>query len=212
MLVVPAGRAPRADRHQPEVSSPGPSLALSFSFVAIHHSFRFGLVRAQVLSPMTKVEIESVAADHTIGSAGPVGVLVWTGVATEEGTQRFDQVLERLCQAHEQVGFVVIIESSGATSPPPEGPRKAMIEMLKRHSDKLAACSLVFEGDGFRASTIRVVMSAVLLATGNNGVDTKIHRDGASASKWVAEKLGSVADSDVESAIDKVRYVAEASA
>ena len=83
--------------------------------------------------------------------------------------------------------------------------------MVKRHGAKLAGCSLVFEGDGFRASTVRMVVSGMLLATGGS-MDTKVHRDGGESAGWLSERLdGSIDVINAAQGIAEIRQAAHAS-
>lgn len=95
-----------------------------------------------------------------IAEVGCVCLVVWQAPVTLQRFQRQrDALAEIVGRYPRRAGFVCVIEPG--TPVPDESLRKASIEMIAQHGRQLACVACVIEGDGFRASITRSVLSGM---------------------------------------------------
>jgi hypothetical protein len=145
---------------------------------------------------------------YIVGTHGSVGVLVWTGPASVEGCAVYDELLSRMTTEHERIGSVVVIEDNGVASrPPSERARSALVHLFRRHGSRLAGVALVFEGEGFKASIVRIVVSTLTLAV-RGPFRTVVCSDTEEAADWLCERLAEkMRPAELVAAIHRLRAV-----
>jgi hypothetical protein len=106
--------------------------------------------------------ILSEADGVVVGELGRVCVAIWRGAATPERFEDQRAGLAEVVRNHpDGAGFLCVIEPTSA--PPSDRLRRASIEMITVHKDRLKCVAVVIEGEGFRAATVRGVISGMRL-------------------------------------------------
>jgi hypothetical protein len=95
-----------------------------------------------------------------VGEVGPLCVAIWRKEVTHARFLRQKGGLGEVVAAHPNgCGFICIIEPSA--KPPSEELRRASIQMVTGHADKLRCLAVVIEGQGFGAAVTRSVISGM---------------------------------------------------
>ncbi|HEX2734478.1 MAG TPA: hypothetical protein VHM70_22880 [Polyangiaceae bacterium] len=122
-------------------------------------------------------------------AVGPFAVLVWHERISVEGVESVARVFARLSEAHAEkgFGFLTIIENEADVSTSPAA-RNAMSKALTDHERCLRAAAIAYEADGFKATIVRSVVTAINLIAGAR-FPNRVFRDNREALKWLGQKL-----------------------
>jgi hypothetical protein len=91
-----------------------------------------------------------------------VCVVVWRHETRAEDVRRASDTLHRLSMMHpEGVGFVQFLDDRSESLSLDGQARTALSQLLTRGKPYIRCSSLVFTGDGFRASTVRAVVTGI---------------------------------------------------
>jgi hypothetical protein len=106
---------------------------------------------------------------------------------TEVHVGFIDLALTQLAAKNPQGVGILIIVPAGAAAPPSTATRVAAVEMGNKHSGHLLGVAFVLQGEGLKASIMRVVVNAMSLATRSKRI--KLFSDVAAAAQWLAPHL-----------------------
>jgi hypothetical protein len=101
-------------------------------------------------------------ASLAVGEIGRFFVAVWRGDVTRQRFEKQRWGLTEVVQRHPRgIGFLCVIEPS--SKPPDSELRRASVEMVEEHGDRLRCVGLVIEGTGFATALVRAGISSMLL-------------------------------------------------
>lgn len=122
-------------------------------------------------------------------SVGPCAVLIWHERISLEGVESIARVFAKLGEARPDTGFgfLTIIENDADVSTPAEV-RNAMSKALSDHDRWLRAAAIAYEADGFKATIIRSVVTAINLLSGTR-FPNRVFRSNREAFHWLGDKL-----------------------
>jgi hypothetical protein len=117
-----------------------------------------------------------------------VVVLWWRTDVSVEGAAATDQIMEQLeRRSARHFGFITVVDAQADLRVP--GPaRTAVSRMIKRFEPSISAAAIVFEGDGFKATAVRSIVTAINLAA-RNKFPNRVFPLVAPAVRWVLESL-----------------------
>ncbi len=98
---------------------------------------------------------------HCVGTWKNVAISVWRTQTRPAAVARMSQILGELVSRHHDVALIQVVEG-GATAPDADA-RRAISTMLRLYSDSIRCSAVVFESDGFRAATLRAVVTGIAL-------------------------------------------------
>lgn len=130
-------------------------------------AFRVESAFARPLSPRDLTpglqELELAAHDeaHAVATWRNLLIAVWRTETRAAAVERVSQVLGMLAVRHRDVALLQVVEA-GATAPDADA-RRVISRMLKEHADVIRCSAVVYEGDGFRAATLRAVVTGIAL-------------------------------------------------
>jgi hypothetical protein len=137
-------------------------------------------------------QTEAKAAQRSHFSAFPVGpaaVLIWHERISVEGVENLARVFEKLREPRSAKGFglLTIIENGADVSTSPAA-RNAMSKALSDNDRWLRAAAIAYEADGFKATIVRSVVTAINIISGAR-FPNRVFRDNREALGWLGEKL-----------------------
>jgi hypothetical protein len=149
--------------------------------------------------------------DHAIGALRDVVLLVWRRDTSLAGTQAFDRAAHDLARAlGTRVGLLTVVEAEAPI--PSSAAREALSSAMKSCSDVLIASAVTFEGEGFRASAVRGVATALSLMA-KPPYPHKTFATVHDAAQWLSSRMhGAQLPPDIlESAVAQLRAASVAS-
>lgn len=108
------------------------------------------------------VKIELCTHDCIIASWQGVGLGVWRGKTTVGTVRSATQILAEYARSRQSPIVVLTLVEQNAPLPPIEA-RTELVSFLKAANGFVARHGLVFEGEGFRAASIRALVAGVAL-------------------------------------------------
>lgn len=120
---------------------------------------------------------------------GPCAVLIWHERISVEGVQSAARVFTKLSetQGDKGFGFLTIIENDADVSTSAEA-RNAMSKALTDHDRWLRAAAIAYEADGFKATIVRSVVTAINLISAPR-FPNRVFRSNREAVRWLGDKL-----------------------
>jgi hypothetical protein len=126
----------------------------------------------------------------SVGSLGPVAVLIWHTEVTLEGARAIGDVFATLKARALAGGFGFLTVLDGATDiRPTAAARRAMAEVLQLYGNDIGAAAIAYEGDGFKATIVRSVITAINIA-GSARFPNRVFSETSAAIDWLSGKLG----------------------
>jgi hypothetical protein len=107
------------------------------------------------------------------------------------------------------VGFLCVIEPS--SKPPDSELRKASVQMVEEHGDRLRCVGLVIDGTGFAAALIRAGISSMLLLQRRKSWPYSDFGDVTSAVAWATQYVPVDPGTDLVALIEELRATMSAS-
>jgi hypothetical protein len=100
--------------------------------------------------------------DFVIATWRPILAVVWRGETSLEGAKSLRSATSEFASRHPRgIGLLTII---GARAPlPAPAVRKALAQLLVEGSEFIKCSAIIIEGSGFRASTVRSVVTGLTL-------------------------------------------------
>jgi hypothetical protein len=108
------------------------------------------------------VKIELCTRDCIIASWDGLGLGVWRGKTTVETVRRAGQILTEYARARQRRLLLLTLVEQNAPLPSIEA-RTELVSFLKAANGYVERHGLVFEGEGFRAASIRALVAGVAL-------------------------------------------------
>jgi hypothetical protein len=122
-------------------------------------------------------------------AVGPVAVLIWHERVSVEGVECLAGVFAKLSEIHSSgFGLLTIIEKDADVSTPP-AVRSAMSKVLMDNDRWLRGAAIAYEADGFKATILRSVVTAINLMSGAR-FPNRVFRDNRQALRWLGETMG----------------------
>jgi hypothetical protein len=120
---------------------------------------------------------------------GPAAILIWHERITVEGVESLTRVFKKLSETRVDDGFgLLTIIENGADVTTPADARNAMSKALNDYERWLRAAAIAYEADGFKATIVRSVVTAINLISGAR-FPNRVFRDNREALQWLGEKL-----------------------
>jgi hypothetical protein len=109
------------------------------------------------------LRIEEFTHDHVFAAWDRVALALWRGQTRVSALRRGEQLFDQHASRHpgERILMLTIVEAA-APLPPIES-RMELAAFLKRAADRVERSSVVFEGEGFRAASVRAVVAGISL-------------------------------------------------
>ncbi len=158
-------------------------------------------MRSQLWSHVAKVgycaaftmnlRIEESTNQHAFAVWDRVVLAIWRGQTTLSAVRRGEQVVERHAGRHPDRGVLLLTIVEAAAPLPPLECRIELAAMLKRAAGKVERSSLVFEGEGFRAASVRAVVAGISLFSRPSYPHRVFNTVGAAARFLAGGKSGS---------------------
>ena len=108
------------------------------------------------------IRVEESTAEYVFAHWERVMVAVWRGRTTVSAVKRGEEVLQSLVKRRGEPVLLLTVVEPSAPLPPLEA-RMELVGMLKRCAGNVERSALVFEGEGFRAASVRAVVAGVSL-------------------------------------------------
>jgi len=142
---------------------------------------------------------------HGVGVWRNLLIAVWRTETRAPAVDRVSAVLGKLARTHRDVALLQVIEE-GATAPDADA-RRAISNLLKQHGSVIRCSAVVYEGDGFRAATLRAVVTGIALLS-RPLYPHVVFASTISAINWTARHYshdGPVWAEQVRNAVDELR-------
>lgn len=109
-----------------------------------------------------QVRVEESTSDYVFAHWDRIVLAVWRGRTTVAAVRKGDHLMhEHAARCGAPIRLLTIIEEA-APLPPVEA-RMELVACLKRGAGTIERSALVFEGEGFRAASVRAVVAGVSL-------------------------------------------------
>lgn len=119
------------------------------------------------------------------GSYGPLAIALWEDRGTFEHARHAASLLEKLTTQHDVIYAIAVL---GPKVPPPESDvREAIGSVVRKLGTKIGAIANVVEGQGFRASAMRSVLTGMVLFTRRSHAQT-VCSDVQEACRFLSEQ------------------------
>jgi hypothetical protein len=133
--------------------------------------------------PRSELKVVGIDEDHAVGVAFNMGFVVWQHRTTRLAYRRYREVLLKLAEIHPE-GVASLQLLGREITPPDAAARREFVEFL--HLVQVKHSSVVYEEKGFKAASIRaVVSSAHALARPN--FPHSVHSRLTEAARWHAD-------------------------
>lgn len=142
---------------------------------------------------------------HGVGVWRNLLIAVWRTETRAPAVDAVSAVLAKLSRTHRDVALLQVIEE-GATAPDADA-RRAISNMLKHNGSVIRCSAVVYEGDGFRAATLRAVVTGIALLS-RPLYPHVVFASTISAINWTARHYshdGPVWAEQVRNAVDELR-------
>jgi hypothetical protein len=132
----------------------------------------------------------STQGTFSVASVGPVAVLIWHTEVSLEGARAIGAVFATLKARGLAGGFGFLTVLDGSTDiRPTAAARRAMTDVLQEYGNDIGAAAIAYEGDGFKATIVRSVITAINIAGGAR-FPNRVFSDTTVAIDWLSGKLG----------------------
>jgi hypothetical protein len=120
-----------------------------------------GLSARGVAPGVQELTLYGCDEEHGVGVWRNLLIAVWRKETRAGAVDSVSAVLAQLARTHRDVALLQVIEE-GALAPDADA-RRAISNMLKQHGGVIRCSAVVYEGDGFRAATLRAVVTGIAL-------------------------------------------------
>lgn len=105
-------------------------------------------------------------ADFAVAALGSYVILVWRKRIADQGVVWAHRAFADQRRAHpnDKISFLTVVQADCELSTPPEV-RKGLAELLSTYKDNLAGAAIAFEGEGFRMTMVRSIITAINMMT-----------------------------------------------
>lgn len=137
------------------------------------------------------------------GAVGPIAISVWDGPAT---TTHARAAAALLASVHRAEKSMLVLAVLGPNNPPPDGEvRDIIAQQVTKCEDRIRAVSQVIEGQGFRAATIRAVLTGMSLVLRTKRPEKVCNTVEEAASFLAPHTQGRVSAFDITRAVAELR-------
>ena len=125
----------------------------------------------------------------TARGVGRTAVLIWHTEVSLEGARAIAAVFADLRVKHlsEGLGFLTVLERDTDIRPSPAA-RQAVAQVLTDFGSDIGAAAIAYEADGFKATIVRSVITAINLASSTR-FPNRVFAGTDDAIDWIAETL-----------------------
>lgn len=144
---------------------------------------------------------------HGVGVWRNLLIVVWRKDTRADAVAGVSAVLGELGERHSDIALLQVIEEN-ATAPDTEA-RRALSTMLRQHGGSIRCSAIVYEGDGFRAATLRAVVTGIALLS-RPAYPHVVFASTIAAINWTARHFshdGPVYAEQVRNAVDELRLM-----
>jgi hypothetical protein len=137
------------------------------------------------------------------GVVGPLALSVWDGVATPVHARAAASLLASLAKTEKGMLVMAVL---GPNNPPPDGEvRDILAQELTKCDDRIRAVAQTIEGQGFRAATLRAVLTGMSLVLRTKRPE-KVCSSVEEAAQFLApHSQGRISAYDIERAVVELR-------
>lgn len=131
-------------------------------------------------------------------------VCIWRGAVTPASFERQRSALAEVVDLHPGgAGFLCIIEATA--TPPNDALRRASVEMLASHGNRLKCVGCTIEGTGFKAAVTRSVLSGMALVFANRKTPVSFFANVSDTVAWMSDWLPRGATVNAVAAVAELR-------
>jgi hypothetical protein len=106
-----------------------------------------------------EIQLVGKSVGFAAGSYGPIALSVWNGPSTPEHARQAAALLAAVARAEDKILMMAVL---GPEVPPPDAAvREILSEQIQKIEKQILATANVIEGQGFRAATIRAVITGM---------------------------------------------------
>jgi hypothetical protein len=150
-----------------------------------------------------KLEHVATSTGFAAGGLGPLAVSIWEGISTPEKARAAASLLARMANTEPSLLVLAVL---GPDVPPPDGEvREILTRQLRESGDRVCAMANVIEGRGFRAATVRAVLTGMSLVLRTQRPDRVCDSVEEGASFLASLSDGRLTASDVIQAVTQLR-------
>jgi hypothetical protein len=129
----------------------------------------------------------ALAPTFTATSVGPTAVLVYHLDVEMAAISAISAVFARLRLQFPETGFgFLTLVKVDTNVRPPSHVRAAVATLLKQYNEDIRAAAIVYGGDGFQATIVRSVITAITLASGTR-FPNRVFAEIKPAIAWLAQ-------------------------
>lgn len=148
--------------------------------------------KSQPVAGRAELGSRETAREYAVTTLGNIVLLCWRHATTLEGAQATRRAFARLRSArgrNERVGFYTLVEEP-ALHVVPANARAEIATLLGENNSVIGAGAVVFEGNGFRATVFRSIITAINLAS-RPSFPNEVFADTLSGATWLVHEMGS---------------------
>jgi hypothetical protein len=119
-----------------------------------------------------------------------VVVLVWKEPPVIEGVRACAQAMDTIAteRPETKIGFMTHVEPKAQEGAPSAPVRHGLTQLLNEHKDRIRASVIVYEGNGFKATIVRSVVTAIQTASSLR-FPARVVSDRGTGARWLLEHL-----------------------
>jgi hypothetical protein len=110
------------------------------------------------------LQVVSQSPTETVAMVGDCLIVIVEKTVSNIGVNSIRRGLEQLESQYEQVGYLSYIEGTKCSSMDARG-RQLMADVIGRHTTRIGAAAMVVNGDGFRSTVVRSLLTGIHLAS-----------------------------------------------
>lgn len=155
-----------------------------------------------------RAEVLEHQAGYVFGGWQDVFIAAWRATTTLMGARRVGIVMERFAARHPQgISLVMIVEPH--CDMPDGATRDLIAKDMKRHESFTRHATMIYEGSGFKAATIRSIMVGLQMLS-RQAAPTKVCATVAEGAHWLAEmRSGKLDAARLEARIAELRRASD---
>ena len=119
---------------------------------------------AASLPAAAQLEIVSKGPTETVALAGDCLIVIVEQTVSNIGVNAIRRGFEQLEAQYGQVGYLSYIEGTKCTLMDARA-RELLADVIRRHTSRIDAAAMIVNGDGFRATLVRSVLTGIHLAS-----------------------------------------------
>jgi hypothetical protein len=106
----------------------------------------------------------SHSATELVAVAGDCVIVIITKTLSPIGVSAVQRGFEQVKASHEQVGYLSYVEGAACGAMDATA-RNLMADVVRRNTSRIGAAAIVVNGDGFRSTVVRSVITGIHLAS-----------------------------------------------